>query len=94
MQHLTRFGRKLPLPSTADLKHELRLMAAAESLLTAEAEDFQSNTMTSTQTAAFVGDLASKHGLSIDRAQMLVDRFGIGRHSLDGAAKGVREWKN
>ena len=94
MQDLTRFGRKLPLPSAVGLADERRLVAAADSLAPAETEGFQSNTMSDAQLVAFVGDLATKHGLSVDRAQMLVDRFGIGQHSLDGAARGVGEWKN
>lgn len=38
-----------------------------------------------------IGDLACKHGLSKDRAQMLVDKFGTGRAGLEGAAQSLIE---
>lgn len=43
------------------------------------------------QHGQIVGDLACKHGLSKERAQMLVDRFGIDRMDLEGAAQSLRE---
>ena len=95
MQHTTtRFGRKLPLPSTAEIKHDLRLMAAADALRGASAESTAAEPLTSGQSSLLIGDLAVKHGLSVDRARMLVDRFGIGRRSLDGAAQDLRAWKS
>ena len=93
MHHATRFGRKLPLPSTAEIKHELRLMAAAGELIGAADQAFEQNTFTDGQSAVLVGDIAAKHGLSRDRAQMLVDRFGIGQRHLDGAAVDLHAWK-
>lgn len=30
MKHLMRFGRRIPLPSTAAIKHELRMMMHAD----------------------------------------------------------------
>ena len=33
------------------------------------------------------GDLAVKHGISIERATMLVDRYGAARHALEAAAQ-------
>ena len=33
------------------------------------------------------GDLATKHGISPDRAQMLIDRLGHDPEALDAAAK-------
>lgn len=37
-----------------------------------------------------VGELAKKHGISPDRAQMLIDRFGNDAERLDAAAKGAK----
>lgn len=36
------------------------------------------------------GELAKKHGISSDRAQMLIDRYGDDTDRLDTAAKGVK----
>ena len=36
------------------------------------------------------GELAKKHGISPDRAQMLIDRYGHDAERLDTAAKGVK----
>ena len=36
------------------------------------------------------GELAKKHGISPDRAQMLIDRYGDDQEQLDKAAKGAR----
>ena len=62
-----RFGRKIPVPSTAEIKHEIRLMGAADSLAAA------------TTPEAFNGVLqtvADGLGLPDDRARLLVERFG------------------
>ena len=78
-----RFGRKIPMPSTVEIKHDLRLMEAADAIVAGTPE----------QRNAIVGDLATKHGLSHDRAMMLVSRFGIGRDALEGAAQDLRASK-
>ena len=70
MSQMLRFGRRVPLPSTAEIKHELRLMAAAAEL----------RATADSQRGVLASELARTHGLSIDRAQMLVDRFGLGLH--------------
>ena len=36
------------------------------------------------------GDLARKHGISPDRAQMLIDRLGHDPEKLEAAAAGLR----
>ena len=79
MNQTTRFGRRLPLPSTAEIKHELRLMAAADELRRVVAAHPEDHGMADTLTAGLAGDLARTHGLSVARAQMLVDRFGLGQ---------------
>ena len=94
MRQPTRFGRKLPLPSTAEIKHDLRMMAAAGELVAATERAHEQNALTENASAVLVGDLAAKHGLSLDRAQMLVDRFGVGRRNLDEAAVDLHAWKD
>ncbi len=83
MSNATRFGRKIPMPSTVEIKHDLRLMEAADAIVAGTAE----------QRDAIVGDLATKHGLPHDRAMMLAARLGIGRESLEGAAHDRRAGK-
>ncbi len=39
-----------------------------------------------------VGDFAKKHGLSIDRAQMLMDTIGTDHIKLDAAAGKLKAW--
>ena len=68
-----RFGKKLGLPSLSEITHELRMMAAADRLAAAA---------TGQERALIVNELARKHKLTTDRAQMLADRFGIGHLEL------------
>ena len=79
-----RFGKKLSVPPTSEIKHEMRLMDAADKLSAAASVEERNQ---------IIRDLACKHGLSNDRAQMLVDRFGIGRLELEGAAQNLHESK-
>lgn len=79
MTQTTRFGRRLPLPSTAELKHEMRLMAAADALRRMVIAHPEQRGSTEDLTSTLAADLARVHGLSIDRAQMLVDRFALAR---------------
>ncbi len=88
-----RFGRKVPMPSTIEIKHDLRLMATADAIVAATA-DAPHSAETDEQLAAIVGDLAVKHGLSRDRAAMLVARFGIDRQALEGAAQDLLSSKD
>jgi len=41
MQRAMKFGRKLPMPSSAQIKHDLRMMAATDTLVDAvRTQDF------------------------------------------------------
>ena len=88
MTNPIRFGRKIPMPSTIEIKHDLRLMATADAIVATTAEGRSADS--DEQLAAIVGDLAAKHGLSHDRAAMLVTRFGIGRDAVEVAARHLR----
>ena len=62
-----RFGRKIPLPSTAEIKHEIRLMEAADALATLVAPEALNATLQ---------DVADGLGFSDQRAHALIERFG------------------
>ena len=87
-----RFGRKTPMPSTIEIKHNLRLMATVDAIATVTAGGIRGADSVE-QLAAIAGDLATTHGLSRDRAKMLVARSGIGREALEGAAQDLRASK-
>ena len=93
MTNPIRFGRKIPMPSTIEIKHDLRLMETADAIVAATAGTPR-DADTEQQLSAIVGDLAAKHGLSRDRAAMLVARFGIDRHTLEGAAQDLQTSKD
>ena len=85
MSNLIKFGRKVALPSTILLKHELSLMAAVDDLSKAGLWDAAAGP-TDDALRDVAGELARTHGLSIDRATMLVDRFGDNHHTLETIA--------
>ncbi len=87
MSKTIRFGKKLPIPSTAQIKHELRLIAAANDLLDAGFFDADQPRQADGELRELAGSLSRKHGLSFDRAQMIVDRFAADRHTLNVAAQ-------
>ena len=86
MSRLLRFGRKLAIPSTIQIKTDLRMMDAADTLAT----DDSAEPMSDSDRRHAAGDLAVKHGISIERAVMLVDRYGAARHALEAAAQDLR----
>ncbi len=92
MSTLIRFGRKVPLPSTAEIKHDLKLMESADAIV-ATLGDAPMTPQLEADLAHVIGDLAAKHGLSRDRAAMLVARFGIGHDALESAAQDLLESK-
>ncbi len=92
MTGLIRFGRKIPLPTTVQIRHELRLMAAADELVEAgifatPGEPSPGEPSPDAAHHISASDLAQKHGLSLDRAEMLIARFGANQHTLESAAQ-------
>lgn len=90
MSSLLRFGRKLAIPSTIQIKTDLRMMEAVDTL----AADDSARPMSDEDRRHAAGDLALKHGISIERATMLVDRHGMARHALEAAAQALQERKD
>ena len=73
-----RFGRKLRMPPTSVIKHELRMMAATDSLV----EGLQSDGRTPTELGAIIGSFIDKYHIPVDRAHMLMDRLRVDRSFL------------
>lgn len=73
-----RFGRKLRVPSTSVIKHELRMMAATDLLV----EGLRSGGRTPKEIGAVVGSLIDEYHISVDRAHMLMDRLRVDRSFL------------
>ena len=82
MSNATRFGRKVPLPSTVEIKHDLRLMEAAAAIVAGTPEE----------RSAIIDDLAAEHGLSREQATKLVTRMSTGE-GLEEAARDLRASK-
>ena len=78
MQRSTRFGRKLPIPSTAFIKHELRIMMATDTL----SQRLKSQDKTDQQLGIMIGGFMDTYGISSDRAYMLMDRMKVDRSLL------------
>ncbi len=67
---MLRFGKKIALPSTAQIKHELRLMSAADTL-----EAALGRSSDGALTPLQIGDIAAQNGISAEGQRMLVDRL-------------------
>ncbi len=80
-----RFGKKNDTPAVASIEHEQRVMAAIHDL--SDGVVFEASTARPDLARDGVAsELARKHGISIDRAGMLVDRFAENHGSLDVAS--------
>lgn len=78
MAHNIRFGRKLQVPATSVIKHQLRMMSATDSL----SEGLRADHRSPGELGIAIGDLVAEYGISRDRAYMLMDRSGIDRAHL------------
>jgi hypothetical protein len=75
-----RFGRKIPLPSTCELKHEFRMIEAAEAIASASS---------GADVKIVIDELARLYGLSQAQAQSLLLRFGAISDGVDGKSGSV-----
>jgi hypothetical protein len=69
------FWRKVPLPSIVEIKHELRMMAAADTLANA----VNSKDCTSEELAQIIEDLSASYKFPLDQGQMLLSRLESNR---------------
>lgn len=74
----TRFGRKMRVPPTAIIKHELRMMAANDALI----ETLSADGRSPEEVGEIIGTLISKYHISRDQAYTLMDQLGIDRSFL------------
>lgn len=63
-----RLGRKIPLPSTRELKHEFRMIVAAEAI---------SKASSGVEIKVLIDELARRNGFSLAQAKALLERFGL-----------------
>ena len=73
MRRTMKFGRKLPMPSLVEIKHDLRMMTATDALV----EAMRTKDYTQEEMSYFIDSLAEKYGISSDRVQKLSSRFGV-----------------
>ncbi len=90
MKNTIKFGKRIPLPTTVQIKHELRLLAAADDLVAAGLWDVPLSQPTDAALSAVAKDLARTHGITLDRAEMLVAHFGSNEHTLRNAADALQ----
>lgn len=70
MQRSMKFGRRVPTPSTVQIKHGLRMMAVTDGLVAALRE----KNLTSEELFHVIAGLTENYGISSSHAQMLSDR--------------------
>ena len=78
-----RFGRKIPLPSTFEIKRDLMIMSTTDALI--DALDNQHGTDLDLNN--IITNLTTQYHISSDRAQMLINRFGRGKAVLSTAGQ-------
>lgn len=89
MAGLTRFGRKLRLPSTAQIKHDLIEMGRADAMLI----ELRKQSCSAEELNSIIDGLIDEHQISGDRAKMLIDRFGRGQAALASAGSDLEARK-
>ncbi len=85
-----RFGRKMRLPSTIEIKRELTMMAAADTLAIA----LKGQKCSARNFAEIMEELTAKYRVSQDRANMLFCRFGPDQSKVIDAAKSPNDRKH
>jgi DNA-binding transcriptional regulator YbjK len=71
MQFQKRFGRKIPVPSTMEIKRDLVVMTKVDALI----DTLEKEGRSSEDLAAILAKLVDEHHISSDRAQMLISRY-------------------
>ena len=90
----TRYDRRPRLSTKRNPKLELRVVSPDADSAVAPESGADTEVLTARQRQQLIGDLAVKHGISVDRAQMLIDRFGNARRRLDCAAHELQDWRH
>lgn len=72
MQFQKRFGRKIPVPSTMEIKRDLVVMSKIDTLI----ESLEEEGRSSEDLAAILAKLVDEHHISSVRAQLLINRYG------------------
>ncbi|GJD59730.1 hypothetical protein MTDSW087_05626 [Methylobacterium dankookense] len=85
MQRETRFGQLTRLPSTAEIRRNLKMMSAADALIAT----FAKHSGTREELAGIITGLMDQYHISPDRAHMLLDRFGRTQLALENAGKAL-----
>lgn len=83
MRRKTRFGQVIRLPSTVEIKRDLKIMTAADTLVAA----FTKQSGAREELAGIITRLIDQYHISPDRAHMLLDRFGRTQLALENAGE-------
>lgn len=77
-----RFGRKIPLPSTMEIKRALVLMSKTDKII----NKFENDGGSSEELATIFAGLIEERHISSDGAQMLISRYGRRKVALATAS--------
>jgi hypothetical protein len=86
MRVALKFGRKVPMPSSIQIKHDLKMMAASDKLAVA----LQNEDCTQSELEDIVAKISGKYGVPIHVAQELSRRFERDNKSV---SSNVSEWQ-
>lgn len=90
MATILRFGRKVRLPSTFEIKRELMMMVKADAI----AAVLKAQECSADDFANVLEELNLKYHVSRDRVNMLLCRFGPGQSGAMEAAKSLNARKH
>lgn len=90
MSTMLRFGRKMRLPSTIEIKHDLTMMATADTLAAA----LKGHECSASNLVEIMEEINKRYYISQDTANMLLSRFGPGQSEVMEAAKSLNERKD
>lgn len=71
MRVAMKFGRKVPMPSAVQIKHDLRMMTATDELAFA----LHTKDCTPGELEAIIAGISEKYGIPSDAAQQLTSRI-------------------